>query len=231
MNQSKSGPHESKEAQKHSPDANRDTRIDIPVTASGDDEQSAENVVDTAENEPSDSQADKSDETLEGLQYKIAVLSEALESAKDKTLRAQAEAENIRRRSAIEQLNSRKFAIENFASELLSVKDSLDLAQKVELSAENEDVISKMQEGLSLTLKQLEHIFEKFSISMIAPEKGEKLNPELHQAMTIVSSDEVDPNCIVDVVQKGYLLHDRLLRPAMVIIAKKSEQKSTDNGQ
>ena len=130
---------------------------------------------------------------------------------------------------AIEQTNSRKFAIEGFASELLSVKDSLDLAEQVELSADNDKVISKMQEGLSLTLKQLEQVFEKFSIKIISPEKGDKLNPELHQAMTIVPSDDVDPNCVLDVIQKGYQLHDRLLRPAMVVIAKKTEKKSSDS--
>ena len=169
--------------------------------------------------------------SIEDLQLKIALLSEALESEKDKSLRAQAEVENIRRRASIEQLNTRKFAIESFATELLSVKDSLDLAEQVELSADNENVISKMQEGLSLTLKQLEHIFEKFSIKIISPEIGDKLDPEVHQAMTIVPSDEVNPNCVIDVIQKGYQLHDRLLRPAMVVIAKKSEQKSSDSEQ
>lgn len=171
------------------------------------------------------------DAVIEDLQRKIATMSEALELARDKSLRAQAEVENIRRRTAIEQANSRKFAIEGFASELLSVKDSLDLAEKVELSADNDAVISKMQEGLTLTLKQLEQVFEKFSIKIISPEKGDKLNPEIHQAMTIVPSDDVAPNCVLDVIQKGYQLHDRLLRPAMVVIAKQAEQKSNESKQ
>ena len=178
-----------------------------------------------------DSDSNDVEPDIDSLQYKIAVLSEALESAKDKSVRAQAEVENIRRRAANEQVNSRKFAIEAFASELLSVKDSLDLAEQVELSEDNKDVISKMQEGLTLTQKQLEQIFEKFSIKIISPEKGDKLNPELHQAMTIVPSDDVEPNCILDVIQKGYQLHDRLLRPAMVVIAKKTEEKNSESEQ
>lgn len=176
-------------------------------------------------------ESEDTENSIEDMHLKIALLSEALESEKDKSLRAQAEVENIRRRASIEQLNTRKFAIESFATELLSVKDSLDLAEQVELSADNENVISKMQEGLSLTLKQLEHIFEKFSIKIVSPEIGDKLDPEVHQAMTIVPSDEVNPNCVIDVIQKGYQLHDRLLRPAMVVIAKKSEQKSSDSEQ
>ena len=166
--------------------------------------------------------------SVEELQMKIAVLCEALESAKDKSLRAQAEVENIRRRTSNEQINIRKYAIEGFASELLAVKDSLDLAEQVELSEDNKDVIGKMQEGLSLTLRQLQTVFEKFSIEIIAPEKGEKLNPEMHQAMTVQPSDEVEPNCVLEIIQKGYKLHDRLLRPAMVIIARKTEQKNNE---
>ena len=161
------------------------------------------------------------------LEIQIAKLKDQLESAQDRSLRAQAEVENIRRRSTNEQINTRKFAIEKFASEMLAVKDSLDLARQVELTADNQSAIEKMNEGLSLTLKQLDSIFEKFSIEVIAPEQGEKLNPELHQAMTVQQTDEVENNCILTVIQKGYKLHERLLRPAMVVIARKPEEKNT----
>ena len=205
------------------------SKLELPDDDTLSQDQNTEQDDDSDEIDSTDEQPKDAEPTIESLQYKIAVLSEALESAKDKSLRAQAEVENIRRRTSVEQANSRKFAIEGFASELLSVKDSLDLAEQVELSEDNKDVINKMQEGLSLTLKQLDQIFEKFSINIISPEKGDKLNPELHQAMTIVPSDDVDPNCILDVIQKGYQLHDRLLRPAMVVIAKKTEEKADDS--
>ena len=168
---------------------------------------------------------------IEELQAEIQRLNEELASAKDQSLRAAAEVDNIRRRSSNEQINIRKYAIEGFASELLAVKDSLDLAEQVELSADNKDVIDKMQEGLSLTLKQLDRAFEKFSIQVISPEKGEKLDPELHQAMTVQQTEEVDNNCVLTIIQKGYKLHDRLLRPAMVVIARKPEEKKVESEQ
>ena len=229
MNEQKTGLHDEETGQQQSVNVTQKSKHESPVEGTSKAQQTVSHLDDVIDKDLMDKDSKDTENSIEGLQYKIAVLSEALEAAKDKLLRAQAEVENIRRRSANEQVNSRKFAIESFATELLSVKDSLDLAEQVELSADNEDVISKMQEGLSLTLKQLEHIFEKFSIKIISPEKGDKLNPDLHQAMTIVPSDDVNPNCVLDIIQKGYQLHDRLLRPAMVVIAKKTEEKSSDS--
>ncbi|MGI9568846.1 MAG: nucleotide exchange factor GrpE [Desulfobulbia bacterium] len=229
MNEQKSGLQDENAEQKESINVTQKSEHEPPVQGTSKDQQAEQHSGSAIDKELTDKESNGTENSVDGLQYKIAVLSEALESAKDKSLRAQAEVENIRRRAANEQVNSRKFAIESFATELLSVKDSLDLAEQVELSADNEDVISKMQEGLSLTLKQLEQVFEKFSIKIISPEKGDKLNPELHQAMTIVPSNDVNPNCVLDVIQKGYQLHDRLLRPAMVVIAKKTEEKSHDS--
>lgn len=167
----------------------------------------------------------------EQLQEQIEQLNQQMADAADQLLRAQAEVENIRRRSAREQLNTRKFAIEGFASELLAVKDSLDLAQQVEIASENETAVEKMHEGIALTIKQLDKVLEKFSILAISPEKGDKLDPELHQAMTVQPSDEVGNNCILALIQKGYQLHDRLLRPAMVVIARTPEQKNAGNDE
>ena len=235
MNEQKAGLQDNKSEIKDSVSVAQETEFEMPAKGAPEAQHKAERDIGATDNDPDEDDPIDDDDpivddpkdaghSIEGLQYKIAVLSEALESAKDKSIRAQAEVENIRRRTANEMANSRKFAVEAFATELLSVKDSLDLAEQVELSADNEDVISKMQEGLSLTLKQLEHIFEKFSIKIISPEIGDRLDPELHQAMTIVASDEIDPNCVLDVIQKGYQLHNRLLRPAMVVIAKKTEK-------
>ncbi len=234
MNEQKTGQSEedadSETSAKASINVRQATELEKPVADILNVKQKSDQDAVADEQNPGEKLTDELENSIEGMQHKIAVLSEALEAEKDKSLRAQAEVENIRRRAAKEQANIRKFAIEGFASELLSVKDSLDLAEQVELSADNEAVISKMQEGLSLTLKQLEQIFEKFSVRIIAPEKGDRLNPDLHQAMTIAPSDEVDPNCVLDVIQKGYQLHDRLLRPAMVVIARKTEEKSNESG-
>ena len=229
MNKQEEDLPDEKAEQDASVDKTQKSELETPDADTSMPDQAAEHDNGAREIDLNDSDSEEAEQSIDGLQYKIAVLSEALESAKDKSIRAQAEVENIRRRAANEQVNSRKFAIESFASELLLVKDSLDLAEQVELSEDNKDVIGKMQQGLTLTLKQLEQIFEKFSIKIISPEKGDKLNPELHQAMTIVPNDEVEPNCILDVIQKGYQLHDRLLRPAMVVIAKKTEENNSES--
>jgi molecular chaperone GrpE len=139
--------------------------------------------------------------------------------AKDKMLRAVAESENIRRRAETDVANAHKFAIEKFASEVLAVRASLELARAVEIQDNDNEVLSKMHEGIDLTLKQLDSTFEKFNLMVIDP-TGEKFNPEHHQAMSMVESDDHEPNHVVTVVQKGCLLHDRLIRPAMVMVSK-----------
>ncbi len=219
MNETKPTDHESNETQKIDDSDNEKS------TATEIEEKHADQLHETADDGGSEIAL------IEELQAEIQRLNEELSSAKDQSLRAAAEVDNIRRRSSNEQINIRKFAIEGFASELLAVKDSLDLAEQVELSADNKDVIDKMHEGLSLTLKQLDRAFEKFSIQVIAPEKGEKLDPESHQAMTVQQTDEVDNNCVLTTIQKGYKLHDRLLRPAMVVIARTPEEKKAESEQ
>ena len=100
------------------------------------------------------------------------------------------------------------------------MRDSLALACSVEIGADADESVVKMREGLELTLKQLDSAFAKFGIQEVCPQQGERLDPERHQAMTIQESSEVAANHILTVVQTGYLIHDRLLRPAMVIVAK-----------
>ena len=138
-------------------------------------------------------------------------------------LLARAEAENIRKRADIEISNARKFALESFVRELLSVKDSLDLAKSIALSADTSDLtlVKKVVEGIDLTIKQLESVFARFNIEEVNPDLGDKLDPERHQAMSTEETLEFQPSLICKVIQKGYLLHNRLLRPAMVIVAKK----------
>ncbi|MFN7086803.1 MAG: nucleotide exchange factor GrpE [Burkholderiales bacterium] len=131
----------------------------------------------------------------------------------DAWLRAKAEADNIRKRAQVEIANAHKFAIENFASELLAVKDSLETA----LAIENASVES-LKSGVELTLKQLKAVFDKFNLVEISP-LGQKFDPHQHQAITMVEAD-AEPNTVVQVLQKGYLLHERVIRPALVAVAK-----------
>ena len=165
----------------------------------------------------------------------LAALREELEQARneavenrDKYLRAAAEVENTRRRADNDVANARKFAVEGFAGELLNVRDSLELARTVEISAEDTAAMEKMKEGLDLTLKQMDSVFARFQVEEVSPEPGDKLDPERHQAMTTQESSDVPPNHILAVVQKGYLIHDRLLRPAMVIVARAVEAEKAD---
>jgi molecular chaperone GrpE len=131
----------------------------------------------------------------------------------DAWLRAKAETENMRRRAAEDADKARKFAVESFAGELLAVKDSLEAA----LAAESPSV-ENLKNGVELTLKQLGAAFAKFSLADIEP-MGEKFDPHLHQAIQMVDSDQ-PANTVVTVLQKGYRLHDRTLRPALVMVSK-----------
>jgi molecular chaperone GrpE len=131
----------------------------------------------------------------------------------DAWLRAKAETENMRRRAAEDVDKARKFAVENFASELLAVKDSLEAA----LVAESPSV-ENMKDGVDLTLKQLTAAFAKFNLVDIDP-LGEKFDPHQHQAIQVVESDQ-PASTVVTVLQKGYRLNERTLRPALVMVAK-----------
>lgn len=134
------------------------------------------------------------------------------EKARDEFLRAKAETENVRRRGQEDVAKAHRFGIEGFAGALLSVKDSLDAA----MAAENAS-LGSFKEGVEITARQLESVFEKFGIKDISPQ-GEKFDPHRHQAISQVPSDQ-EPNTVVAVLQKGYLLNDRVLRPALVTVA------------
>ena len=131
----------------------------------------------------------------------------------DAWLRARADGENIRRRAQEDIAKAHKFAIESFAESMVSVKDSLEMALKVEVPS-----VESLKEGVDLTLKQLSSAFEKNRLTEIVPEKGEKLDPNKHQAVSTVPAEQ-EANTVVDVLQKGYLIADRLLRPAIVTVA------------
>jgi molecular chaperone GrpE len=131
----------------------------------------------------------------------------------DAWLRAKAEAENIRKRAQEDIAKAHRFGVERFASELLAVKDSLEAA----LAAENA-TFEALRGGVELTLRQLEGVFEKEALREINP-VGQKFDPHRHQAISMLPSDK-EPNTVINVLQKGYCLHDRVIRPALVTVAK-----------
>ncbi len=135
----------------------------------------------------------------------------------EQVLRVQAELENSQRRAQRDVENAHKYALEKFALELLPVKDSLEMG--LEAASGEDAVVQKLREGTELTLKMLATAMEKFGIKELNP-VGEPFNPELHQAMTMQESEEHEPNTVTAVMQKGYLLNDRLIRPAMVVVCK-----------
>ena len=143
----------------------------------------------------------------------IKLLEEKLAEAQAQVLYVKAEGENIRKRSFEDIDKARKFALEKFSGELLSVKDSLDAA----LTIENANVDS-YKNGVELTQKQLINVFEKFGIHEIKA-LGEKFDPNQHQAISMMESEE-EPNKILTVLQKGYLLNERVIRPALVTVSK-----------
>ncbi len=176
---------------------------------------------------------DVSDETLESeaaqeeevltpekqIESLAAQLEQAINEAeahKDTATRAKAESENIRRRAEREVANASKFALERFSKEILAVVDSLEKA--LENPAEN-DAQKAIREGIELTHKLLIDTLNKFSIEQISP-LGEAFDPGLHEAMVMQESDEHDPNTVMHVVQMGYSLNGRLIRPARVVVSK-----------
>ena len=134
----------------------------------------------------------------------------------DAWLRAKAETDNIRKRAATDVANAHKYAVENFAAELLAVKDSLEAALTVETAT-----VETLKSGTELTLKQLTAAFEKNGLVETNP-LGNKFDPHRHQAISMVPSDAA-PNTVVQVLQKGYVLNDRVIRPAMVMVAKAAD--------
>lgn len=144
---------------------------------------------------------------------RIAELEAQLAEAKAAVLYVKAEGENMRRRAAEDIDKARKFALEKFSNEMLAVKDSLDAALLIEATE-----VQSYKDGVELTAKQLASVFDKFNIAEVNP-VGEKFDPNKHQAISMLESDQ-EPNTVITVLQKGYTLNDRVLRPALVMVAK-----------
>ena len=157
--------------------------------------------------------APPSNDQQPSLEQQLAETEAKLAEMHDAFMRARAEGENIRRRAQEDVAKAHKFAVESFAEALVPVKDSLEMALKVE-----SPTLDSLKEGVEMTLKQLSAAFERNRLLEILPAQGEKLDPNKHQAVAVVPADQ-EANTVVTVLQKGYMIADRLLRPAIVTAA------------
>ncbi len=160
------------------------------------------------------SEVDPRDERIAQLEAELA---QSQTGVRDAQLRAQAEIENIRRRAEMDVEKAHKFALEKFANELLPVIDSLERA--LEVADKESAELASMVEGIELTLKSLLGAVRKFGVEVVG-DTNVPFNPDVHQAMSMIESDEMAPNHVLMVMQRGYTLNGRLLRPAMVAVTK-----------
>ena len=175
------------------------------------------------EQQTQDSQFNEQPENgaAEDLNARVLDLEEQVAAAKDQSLRAVAELQNVRRRAEQDVEKAHKFALEKFAGDLLPIVDTLERA--LEMSNPDDEAIKPMREGIELTLKMFHDTLKRFNLEPVDPH-GEPFNPEHHQAMAMEESVRLEPGSVVKVFQKGYLLNGRLLRPAMVVVSKAPEQ-------
>jgi len=153
---------------------------------------------------------------VEQLQAELESARNEVSGARDEVLRARAEVENVRKRAERDVASAHKFGLERFVGNLLPIKDSMDLGYDALDATTDVDAI---REGMTLTAKMFDDALEKVGVQEIDP-IGEAFNPEFHQAMTMQPSSDAAPGTVLAVMQKGYLLNERLIRPAMVVVAK-----------
>ncbi len=156
--------------------------------------------------------------TYQALEERVIELEALLAKAKEDFLRAKAETENVRRRAQEDIAKAHKYGVEQFAEALVPVKDSLDAAM-----TDQSGSVEALKNGVELTLKQLNAAFEKGRVVSLDP-AGEKFDPAKHQAISMVEA-EGEPNRVVSVLQKGYLIYDRVLRPALVTVSKARQEQ------
>jgi molecular chaperone GrpE len=174
-------------------------------------------VVDGTVEDSEVSESPESEDQILSPEAQIEALEDELAKTRDDALRTLADAQNIRRRSEKDIENARKFALEKFASELLGVADNLERA--LDSADKDNEVVKVLLEGVALTQKSLVDTLAKFNIMQLDP-LGEPFDPQFHQAMSMVENPDVEPNTVTLVMQKGYVLNERLLRPAMVMVSK-----------
>ncbi len=151
-----------------------------------------------------------------------------IQELQEQVLRNQAEMQNVRRRAEIDVEKAHKFALEKFVKELLPVADSLEKAvESTEGQKDNSELVTSIREGAEMTLDLFMKSLKKFNVQQLDP-VGEPFNPQLHEAMSMVPAPQAEPNSVVAVVQKGYTLNERLMRPAMVVVAKAEDAPKID---
>jgi molecular chaperone GrpE len=165
--------------------------------------------------------------SIEALQKQLEEAQQQAAANLDKAIRTMAEMDNLKKRVQKDLDDERKYGLAKFAKELLSVLDSLELG--IQAATGDSPEVTKLREGSELTIKQFESVFNKFNIETVDP-IGQPFNPEVHQAMVMQPSSTVAPNHVITVFQKGYVMNGRLLRPAMVVVAK-AEEKPADNAK
>ena len=170
---------------------------------------------------------EQGDFTLEEVLEKLAEEKEGAARARDDLLRVQAEMQNLRRRTEQDIEKAHKYGQEKFSTELLTVMDNLERALAAASDYEDETV-KAIYEGVDLTLKSFTDCFNRFHIGSVDP-MGEPFDPQLHQAVTILENSDVEPNTVIEVMQKGYTLHGRVIRPAMVVVSKEPESENKNN--
>ncbi len=159
------------------------------------------------------SEADSASRSQSDLAARLEKAERDAEEHRENWLRARADTENMRRRMQADIANAHKYAVDNFSTEILAVKDALEAALNIESTN-----LESLKNGVELTLRQLKAVFDKFNITEINP-VGAPFDPHKHQAMTMIEFD-APPNTVVQVMQKGYQLNDRVIRPALVMVAK-----------
>ena len=170
---------------------------------------------------------EKADFTLEEVLEKLAEEKEGAVRAREDLLRVQAEMQNLRRRTEQDIEKAHKYGQEKFSTELLTVMDNLERALAAASDYEDETV-KAIYEGVDLNLKSFTDCFNRFHIGSVDP-MGEPFDPQLHQAVTILDNSDVEPNTVIEVMQKGYTLHGRVIRPAMVVVSKEPESENKNN--
>lgn len=179
-----------------------------------------DSIKDDPSNELIDSEESSEKSEEESAVDSLSKLEVQLEEMRDQVLRHQAEVQNVKRRAEQDVEKARKYALERFCNELLPIVDSLEMAI-LSASPDQEDSESILK-GVKLTLKMFVDTLAKFNLEQIDPE-GEPFDPKSHQAVSMVENNEVEPNTVLSVMQRGYVLSGRLIRPAMVVVSKASE--------
>ncbi|MDX1519647.1 MAG: nucleotide exchange factor GrpE [Gammaproteobacteria bacterium] len=198
----------------------KDSPVEDEPEVSPDDQKPAAGTAREPEAGEQPAQAGSSGETgeadeIEKLRQEITVLQQRANESTDRMLRAQAELDNVRKRSARDIENAHKYALDKFIAELLPVIDSIELG--INAAGDAGDVAS-LVEGMDLTLRKFFDVLEKFGVTVIDPQ-GEKFNPEQHEAVSMQEQEGFESGMVITVMQKGYELNGRLIRPAMVIVS------------